>query len=53
MPKILPAYLRNISHTINPTGGSFRNDGKPNEIDLTLNFVEHKTIDAFDVEEGY
>ena len=53
MPKILPAYLRNISHTINPTGGSFRNDGKPNEIDLTLNFVEHKTIDAIDVERGY
>lgn len=53
MPKILPCYLRNISHTINPTGGSFRNDGKPNEIDLTLSFIEHKTIDAIDVEKGY
>ena len=53
IPKILPCYLRTASHTINGTGGSFRNDGKPNEIDLTLAFVEHRALDQKDIEEGY
>ena len=53
IPKILPCYLRSISHTINPTGGSFRNDGKANEIDLTLSFVEYRAIEQQDIQEGY
>jgi hypothetical protein len=53
IPKILPCYLRTASHTINGTGGSFRNDGKPNEIDLSLSFVEHRALDQKDIEEGY
>ena len=52
IPQIKPAYLRNVSHTINPTGGGFRNDGQPNEIDLSLQFVEHETITKKDVIEG-
>jgi hypothetical protein len=53
IPRILPCYLRTASHTINGTGGSFRNDGKPNEIDLSLSFVEHRALDQQDIEEGY
>ena len=53
IPKILPCYLRNVSHTINPTGGGFKNDGKPNEVDLTLGFVEHRAIEQQDIEKGF
>ena len=53
IPKILPCYLRNMSHTINPTGGGFKNDGKPNETDLTLSFVEHRAIEQQDIEKGF
>jgi len=53
IPKLLPCYLRNVSHTINPTGGGFKNDGKANEIDLTLAFVEHRAIEQQDIERGF
>jgi hypothetical protein len=53
IPKILPCYLRSVGHTINPTGGGFRNDGKPNEIDLTLTFSEYRALQSQDIEEGY
>ena len=53
IPKILPCYLRNVSHTINPTGGSFRNDGKANEIDLTLAFTEFRALQSQDIEKGF
>ncbi len=52
IPQIKPAYLRNVSHTINPSGGGFRTDGQPNEIDLSLQFVEHETITKKDIVEG-
>ena len=53
VPKLLECYLRNVSHTINPTGGGFKNDGKPNEVDLTLTFVEHRAIEQQDIEKGF
>ena len=53
IPKILPCYLRSVSHTINPTGGGFRNDGKPNEIDLTLMFTEFRALSSQDIERGF
>ena len=53
IPKILPCYLRSVSHTINPTGGGFRNDGKPNEIDLTLMFTEFRALTSQDIERGF
>jgi hypothetical protein len=53
IPRILPCYLRTVSHTINPTGGGFRNDGKPNEIDLTLTFSEFRALQSQDIEKGY
>ncbi len=50
LPRLQLCYLRNVSHTVNPTGGGFRRDGQPNEIDLTLSFVEYKTLNKQDVE---
>lgn len=53
LPKIKYCYLRSVSHTINPTGGTFRRDGQPNEIDLNLSFVEFKTLTQEDIDEGF
>ena len=53
LPKLHHCYLRNVSYTVNPTGGSFRRDGQPNEIDLTLSFVERKTLNKDDIKAGY
>ena len=54
MPKLHYCYLRNVSTTINPTGGAFRRDGQPNEVDLTLSFVEYRTLDKQDIrDEGF
>ncbi len=53
LPKIKPCYLRSFSTTINPTGGSFRNDGQPNEIDISMAFVEHETLKSLDVKKGF
>jgi len=53
IPKIEYCYLRNVSTSINPTGGAFRRDGQPNEVDLTLSFVEYKTLNKKDIRAGY
>ncbi len=53
LPQIKECFLRNISTTINPTGGGFKVDGKPNEIDMTLQFVENQTLDKDDIEAGF
>jgi len=53
IPKIELCYLRNVSTSINPTGGAFRRDGQPNEVDLTLSFVEYKTLNQKDIRAGY
>ena len=53
IPKIEFCYLRNVSTSINPTGGAFRRDGQPNEVDLTLSFVEYKTLNKKDIRNGY
>jgi|GEM_PF-4388645 len=53
IPKIKVCYLRSMSHTVNPTGGGFKIDGKPNEIDLSLQFIEHTTLDQDDIKAGF
>ena len=53
LPKLHHCYLRSVNHTVNPTGGTFRRDGQPNEIDLTLSFVERKTLNKQDIKDGY
>lgn len=50
IPKIETSYLRNIQTSYNPTGATFHADGQPNEIDLTLNFVEIRTLNRQDIE---
>ena len=53
LPKLKECYLRTMSHTINPTGGGFKVDGKPNEIDMPLSFVENQTLDKDDIKAGF
>ena len=53
LPMIQYCYLRNVGYSVNPTGGGFRRDDQPNEIDLTLAFTEYKTLNKQDVEGGY
>ena len=53
LPKIKPCYLRSFTSTVNPTGGSFRNDGQPNEIDISMAFVEHETLKSLDIKKGF
>lgn len=47
--RIKLAYLRNISVNYNATSSSFHADGSPTEYDLSLAFVEHKTITREDI----
>ena len=47
--KIETSYLRNIQTSYNPTSATFHADGQPNEIDLTLNFVEIRTLNKQDI----
>ena len=53
LPQIHFCYLRSVNHTVNPTGGGFRWDGQPNEIDLTLSFVEYRNLTSEDIKRGY
>jgi len=53
LPKIERCYLRNVQTTYNSTGAAYHSDGQPNEVDLTLNFVEIRTLNRADIEAGY
>ena len=44
------AQLRNISTVYNPTTTALHPDGSPTEIDLTLGFMEYKTISREDID---
>jgi len=50
IPKIEKCYLRNVAVTYNATSATFHEDGQPNEIDMTLTFVERKTLSRRDIE---
>ena len=52
IPKIEKCYLRNVSVTYNSTAATFHEDGQPNEVDMTLTFVERKTLSRKDIEVG-
>lgn len=43
-------YLESISVTYNPTSATYHTDGMPTEYDLSLNFIEHKTLSKKDIE---
>ena len=51
--RIKDCYLRSVSTNYNASSMAFHPDGRPVEIDLSLNFVEEETISRRDVEEGY
>ena len=51
--KIKNCYLRSVSTNYNPTSMTFHTDGKPVEIDLSLNFVEETTLSRKDIKDGY
>lgn len=43
------SYLESITSNYNATAAVFHSDGNPVEVDLTLNFVEYKTLSRSDV----
>lgn len=51
--KMKDCYLRSVSTNYNPSSMAFHPDGRPVEIDLSLNFVEEVTISRKDVGDGY
>lgn len=48
----LPCYLSSMQTVINPTSMSFHKDGKPSEVDITLTFLEERTLAKKDIREG-
>ena len=51
--KIKPVYLRNVTTTYNPSSMGWHADGKPSEVDVTLAFVEERTLNKGDIGEGF
>lgn len=46
---IKDCFLRSISTTYNPTASVYHKDGQPTEIDLSLSFIEHRTLSKKDI----
>ena len=53
MPKLEYCFLRNVQTVYNATGAAFHPDGRPNEVDMTLNFIEMRTLNKKDIMAGY
>jgi len=51
--KIKNCFLKTISTNYNSSAMSFHADGNPTEIDITLTFVEERTLTRKDIEEGF
>jgi len=51
--KFQKCFLRGIATNYNPGSMAFHKDGKPVEIDLTLTFIEEKTLDRRSITQGY
>ena len=49
----LRSYLVNMTTNYNPSNMSFYYDGEFQEIDLTLNFREHRTLSKEDIQAGF
>jgi len=50
--RIKMSYLRNVQAVYGSTASSYHTDGEPTEIDLTLNFVEHRALVRQDIDGG-
>lgn len=53
IPKLERCFLRAVQTAYNSTGAAFHADGRPNEIDMTLNFIEMRTLNKSDIRSGY
>lgn len=51
--QFLPAHLVNMTTNYNPSNMSFYYDGEFQEIDLTLNFREYRTLSKEDIRAGF
>jgi len=51
--KFLDSNLISVQTTYNPSSMGWHVDGKPSEVDLTLNFGEPRALSKKDIEEGY
>lgn len=51
--KIKDCFLKSIATNYNPSSMAFHEDGRPVEIDLSLNFVEEVTLSRKDIQEEY
>ena len=52
-PRILKSYLQSVNTVFNPRSSSFFNDGKFNETQISLGFIEERPLDKTDVQEGF
>ena len=52
-PKLLPCYLTSVSTVFNPRSSSFFKDGRFNETQLSLNFMEERPLDKKEIEKGF
>lgn len=48
----LPCYMSGMQTVINPSSMSFHADGKPSEVDVTMTFLEERSMIKRDIEEG-
>lgn len=53
VPAIDFCYLRNCQVVYNPTGATFHDDGYASEVQMTLTFMEYKTLAKQDIQKGY
>jgi len=51
--KIKPVYLKEVGTTYNPGNMGYHVDGKASEVDITLAFVEERTLNKQDIVEGF
>ena len=51
--RILNSVLRSVQTNYNPQSMSWHKDGKPSEVDISLNFGEERTLNRNDIFEGY
>ena len=50
---IEPVYLRDVNTTYNPGSMGWHSDGKASEVDITLAFIEERTLNKQDILEGF
>jgi hypothetical protein len=46
-------YLQSVQHNYNSSSMTFYEGGKPTEIDMSLTFVEYRTLSRYDIENEY